>query len=423
MRMSGLLLALVSLAMVAAGATAQARPSAAATASDDVRELGRSIEQIHPDPFRSVPRQRFEAEVAALAQRAPSLSRDELLVGVLRLIALLGPRNGHTGLFPGDPAHTRELHFYPLRLYDFADGLYVVDATEPSLVRSKLVAIEGVSVEDVLERVRPLVPHDNDSNLRGLAPHFALVAEILDGLGIVQGVGPAEFTFERAGGERVSVELTALSAARYVSTFADALYGHYPSILPHATRPLYLAGSARPFWTTTLARGRAVYVGYNVVSSPSASALRRLERLARAKTTRRVIVDVRLNGGGDNTTYGSLTALFGSKSVNRRGKLYLLVGRATFSAAANFAAEIDRDTRATIVGEPTGGGVETYGDTFPVFLPTLGWTVHIATRYHERKRRPDDRRLAVAPGLRVDLTSAQYFAREDPVLDRALKGL
>ena len=108
--------------------------------------------------------------------------------------------------------------------------------------------------------------------------------------------------------------------------------------------------------------------------------------------------------------------------MNKRGRLYLLAGRATFSAAANFAAEIDRDTRAIVVGEPTGGGVETYGDTFPVTLPTAGWTVHIAARYHERKRGPGDRRLAVEPDVRVDLTSAQYFAGLDPVLARALRG-
>ena len=89
----------------------------------------------------------------ALARRAPSLSRDELLVGVLRLIALLGPRNGHTGLFPGDPAHTRELHLYPLRLYDFADGLYVVDAADASLVGSRLVAIDGTPVAKVFDLV------------------------------------------------------------------------------------------------------------------------------------------------------------------------------------------------------------------------------------------------------------------------------
>ena len=58
-----------------------------------------------------------------------------------------------------------------------------------------------------------------------------------------------------------------------------------------------------------------------------------------------------------------------------------------------------------------------------MFLPTTGWYVHIAARYHERKRGPTDRRLAVGADIRVDLTSSQYFAGSDPVLERALRGL
>ena len=421
MRMSGLLL--VSLAMVAIVSAAQARPSAPSTAADDVRELGTQITRIHPDAFRSVSRQRFESDVSAVAQRAPTISRNELLVGMLRIIASLGPRNGHTGLFPGDPAHTRELHFYPVRLYDFADGMYVVDATDRSLIRNRLVAIEGVPIERILELVEPLVPRDNASNLRGLATHYLLTAEVLDGLGVADGIGAAELTFERPDGQRVDIELTPVAASRYTSTFADPLFGHYPSILPKASQPLYLSGSARPLWARTLAGGRAVYVGYNSVRSPTPAVLRKIERLVRGKGVRRVIVDLRLNGGGENTTYGSLTTLFGSKAVNKRGKLRVLIGRATFSAAANFAAEIDRTTRAVFVGEPTGGGVETYADTFPVLLPTVGWTVRIAARYHERKKSKSDRRLAVEPDVGVDLTSEQYFASVDPVLERALKGL
>jgi hypothetical protein len=342
---------------------------------------------------------------------------------MLRLIALLGPRNGHTGLFPGDPAHERELHLYPLRLYQFSDGMFVVDAQDKGLVRSRLVAIEGTSIDRVLELVRPLTPGDNTSNILGLAPHFLLTAEVLAGLGVTDDTGRARFTLEQSDGRRADVALTAIRAGRYVATFADALYGHYPSILPHASRPLYLSGSAKPLWARTLARGRAVYVGYNAVRPPTPSVFRKIEKLARGTAVRRVIVDVRLNGGGDNTTYGSLTSLFGSPAVNRRGRLYLLIGRATFSAAANFTAEIDRDTRAVVVGEPTGGGVETYGDTFPVLLPTVGWTVHVAARHHERKKGSNDRRLAVGPDVRVDLSSEDHFAGRDPVLERALRGL
>jgi hypothetical protein len=420
MRMPGLLV-VASLAMVALVSSAQARPSAASTAAEDVRELGASIAELHPDPFRSVTRRRFQAEVEELARRAPSLSRNELLVGVLRIIALLGPRNGHTGLFPGDPSHTSPLSLYPLRLYHFTDGVFVVDARDRTLVRNRLVAIEETPVERVLELVRPLTPSDNRWNTRGLAPHFLLSADVLDGLGVTDGTGPASFTFERPGGATVDVQLRPMPGPQYANAFADPHHGHNPSSLPHAPRPLYLAGSARPIWARKLASGRVVYVGYNSVVAPSHAFVRSLERLVHGPKVRRVVVDVRLNGGGDNTTYGPLTSILDSPAIDRRGKLYVLIGRATFSAAANFAAELDRDTRATFVGEPTGGGVETYGDTFPLHLPTLGWNVYIAARYHHRKRNANDRRLAVGPDIRVDLTSVRYFAGRDPVLERALR--
>jgi Peptidase family S41 len=422
MRTTGLLV-LIPLAMVLAVASAQARPSVPATTAEDVRELGRSLEQLHADPFRAVTRQRLRSEVSALAQRAPALSRSELLVGMLRIIALLGPRNGHTGLFPADSSHVSPLHLYPLRLYRFSDGAYVVDAQDKSLVRDRVVAIGGVPIERVFALVEPLVPRDNDSNLRGLSPHYVVTAEVLDGLGIVDGTESAEFTLERPDEQQVKVTLRPVTGPRYAAAFADPMHGHYPSVLPAAPRPIYLAGAARPLWARTLAGGRAVYVGYNSVRLPTEAMLRAIERLVRGKSVRRVIVDVRLNGGGDNTTYGGLTTIFRSPAVNKRGRLYLLIGRATFSAAGNFSAEIDRDTRAVLVGEPTGGGVETYGDTFPLLLPTTGWYVHIAARYHERKKSRNDRRLAVEPDIRIDLSSAQYFAGSDPVLDRALRGL
>jgi hypothetical protein len=279
MRMPGLLL--VPLAMVAIVSAAQARPSAPMTLAEDVRELGSAIEQIHPAPFRSVSRQRFRAEVDALARRVPGISRNELLVGLLRIIALLGPRNGHTGLFPGDPSHTRELHLYPLRLYEFPDGVYVVDAVDRSLVGTRLVAVEGVPVAQALERVEPLVPRDNDSNLRGMAPHFLLTAEVLDGLDIVDGTSSAVFRLARADGQEVDVSLGSVPASRYIETFNDPLHGHYPSILPRAAKPLYLSGSARPMWARTIAGGRAVYFGFNSVQRPTPAFVGALGRLVR----------------------------------------------------------------------------------------------------------------------------------------------
>ena len=419
--MPGLLL--VPLAMVVFVSGAQARPSAPVTTADDVRELGRSIEQIHPDPFRSVSQQRFESEVNALAQRAPSLSRNELLVGVLRLIALLGPRNGHTGLFPrrsGAHAGAPLLPAPPLRLR----GRALRRGRRGRVARPQPPRRDRRNPgRKVLDLVEPLVPRDNDSNLRGLAPHFALTAEVLDGLGITDG-SPASFTLDRPDGQRVDVPLDGDPGARATSRSSptrSTATTRRSSRAPRS-RCTWQAAPSR-MWVRTLAGGKAVYVGYNSVRSPSPSFLRTLGRLARAPSTKRVIVDVRLNGGGDNTTYGPLTTLFGSSAVNKRGKLYLLTGRATFSAAANFAAEIDRDTRAIIVGEPTGGGVETYGDTFPSFFRRR------AGRFTSPRGTTSARKARTTGGsrssrmCRVDLDVRAVLRGPDPVLERALRGL
>jgi Peptidase family S41 len=416
------LLVLVSSALAAA--LAPGSSSVPTTPAEDVRLLGEMIESVHPEPFRAVTRARFRSEVSAAARRAPGLDQNERLVDLLRVVALLGVRNGHTGIFPLDSGNLRQPHLYPLRLYRFSDGLFVIDeAGDLGLVGSRLVAVDGRPIADVLARVRPLVPRDNESHLRGLAPHYLLVAEVLDGLGLVDGTGEADLTFEAAGGVRVTRSLAPIAAADYRAAFADPIFGHYPAALPRAPKPLYLAGSDKRLWARTLEGGKAVYVGFNSVRLPSSAILRKIERLVRGPKVRRVVVDVRLNGGGDNTTYAGLVGIFTSPRVDKQGRLYLLTGRATFSAAGNFAAEIDRDTRATIVGEPTGGGVETYGDTTAVLLPANGLYVHVAAEYHERRRGSRDRRLAVGPDVRVDLASRDYFAGRDPVLERALRGL
>src|SRR4029078_6993622 len=96
---------------------------------------------------------------------------------------------------------------------------------------------------------------------------------------------------------------------------------------------------------------------------------------------RRVVVDVRLNPGGDNHTYAPLLKVLRSKAVNRPGRLVVLISRSTFSAAAHFITELDRKTKAVFVGETSGGAPNLYGDVAPVDLPTAGATVNGAGVY------------------------------------------
>jgi C-terminal processing protease CtpA/Prc len=90
----------------------------------------------------------------------------------------------------------------------------------------------------------------------------------------------------------------------------------------------------------------------------------------------------------------------------------------TFSAAANFAAAVDHQTRARLVGEPSGGAPNQWGDRTPIRLPVLGLTAYVAAEWVEVE--PSDERLAVEPDVLVESTVADFLAGRDSVLRRAL---
>jgi hypothetical protein len=392
---------LVTLALLVAGCAGGSEAAAPTPLQREITGLVERMVQLHPDVDHAVPLGELRARAAELAERAPQLSRDELLVGLLRLTTL-GDRDGHGGIFLHDPAHAKPFTFFPLRVHDFADGVHVVaDRAGSAHVGKRLAAIDGRPIAEVVAAVKPLIPHDNASTIRLLLPEYLACAEVLRGLGVVR--GPATYTF--ADGS--SVELQP-SGAYGLGTALDPL--------PARGAQLRYRGLAQPFVLAPLERGRSLYLGYHMVTSPPQALLDRILRAARKPGFRRLVIDLRENGGGDNTTYWPLLELIEAKPL--RGKVVVLLGRKTFSAAGNFAASADHDTSARFVGEPSGGSPNQYGDRQAIELPAAGLTAYVAVYWVESA--PDDDRLAVMPDVQVEPTVADWLAGRDPALRRAL---
>ncbi len=398
---------IVVLALLLAGCAGSDDPRPPTPLQLELRELAETMEVTHPDLFHDVPRATFRAEAAKLSDAAPELSRAELVVGVMHLAALPGARDGHTAVYPFDQ-HARGLHVYPLRLYDFADGIHVVGSLgQDDLTGRRVTAIGNTPIDEVVELVRPLVPHDNESGFRWLLPEYLTTAEVLRGLGIVEG---DRATFSFADGSEAVLE--PVDAGEVASTLGGA-----PAPLPTDRDPVWLRELAADQWLTTLEGGKVVYLGYRLTTGPTDDTAERLFALARKPGVRCVIVDVRLNHGGDNTTYGPLLDVLARPVVQR--KLVVLTGRSTFSAAGNFVADVDRATSARFLGEPAGGAPSQWGDSIAIMLEHVGLTVHVATAYWEFGP-PGDKRRETPVDVRVEPTAADFFAGRDPVLARAL---
>jgi hypothetical protein len=329
----------------------------------------------------------------------------------MRTIALLGAGNGHTEIHPFG-VHPITLHAFPLWLHEFDDGVFVVDADRSDLVGTELVAIDGVDVDEVLAAVTPLIGYDNEWTIRARRPAFIVSASVLHGLGLVADPARAIFSLRAPNGSVVSVALDAMATGDLLSRFAGDRARERPG-------PAYLR--RRDWhWAEVVAEGRAVHVGYTVTLGDVTALALEVEALAGSSRVALVVLDLRQNGGGDNRTYRPLL-----ESLRRLGtekRLAVLTSRLTFSAAMQLIVDLEHDTQAVFVGEPTGGSPNHYGNATKVELPNSGLNAFVATVAWTTAGELDDRVTRV-PDIPVRQTSTAFFAGNDPVLDAAVAAL
>jgi hypothetical protein len=101
-----------------------------------------------------------------------------------------------------------------------------------------------------------------------------------------------------------------------------------------------------------------------------------------------------------------------------QARVFVLIGPNTLSAAQNFISTLDQWMKVTFAGEPSGSRPNHTGDDTLVVLPYSGLMGSIACALHQTTFR--DSRPWISPALPVSLSSQDYFAQRDPVLEAVL---
>ncbi len=377
----------------------------------DLDALDAGVRRVHPNPFWRVGEEEWNARIAEARRELPNLNDRQAEMVFFGLTALL---DGHSGIYPFEIGY----HFYALRLYHFTDGYFLLDGPDPTAVGGKLVAINGVPVEDAVALVTPLIAHDNDKTIEVVVPMYLMIAEILEGTGIVTDPAAPAFDIQRVDGSHAILSPGELLWDPYIAQFDGMPVG-----LPQAAEPLSQSRRNDTFWWTMV--DDVLYLQFNQVvlgegdHTLSALVTEVRHRLALGDV-RRVVVDIRHNNGGDYRTYRPLKELLLDPLVDHPGGLYIIIGRQTFSAGTLFATELDAQAvSAVFVGEPTAGSPNLYADVRSVNLPSSGIKVNVSSRYYDFAS-PDDLRPWIEPDIPVELSSADYFAGFDPVLQAAI---
>jgi hypothetical protein len=375
---------------------------------------------IHPHLFRRVSRAALEGAVDELSDRVPESTDDELMVGVLRVVALVSGSGceGHTGAFVWGTG-SYPVDSMPLRLWLFDDELVVVDALAPyrSLVGSRIDAIDGHPTADVLSAISPLVPHDNSQTIRLVSPRLVLIPQILRGLGlagdgsITLDTSPATTPSGRTAAAESTVVIDPIPMADY-----NAWAGAYGLHLPSDPRVLYLSRIDDALWWKMLPDSRTLFVQYNRVDPLPPTRLDALSAALGNPRVAQVVLDVRHNYGGEVSALSPIVSTFAKPAAIRPGGFFVLTGRNTFSAGSMLVARLQDQTDAVVVGEPTGGCPTTWGDSSELTLPSSGLVVSVASELAVGVRRRDPR-LTIKPDIPAVLGVREWLAGVDPALD------
>jgi tetratricopeptide (TPR) repeat protein len=388
----------------------------------DLALLAREIKRLHYAPFRQVSEQAFDAMVRRLHDAIPHLTEPQIFVELMKLVRQLGDGHSSVVFWQERP----EFHAVPMTFYLFTEGLFITAAATPyvGLVGMQVLEVGAHPVDAVLTALDQIVSQDNPMWAKLLAPFFLQQPYLLHGLGLIPDSTTLPLTV-RAHDDAVQTILLPADTSPIFYFFGfnpPESWTTVPQQAPGAP-PLYLKDSGF-YWFEYLVQDKAVYFQCKRVrenpDEPFGAFCQRLFAFVNDNEVEKLIIDLRRNAGGNTFLHRPLLrGLMQNEKINQRGKLFVIIGRNTFSAAMNGSTLIEDYTNAIFVGEPTGASPNFVGETTIVRLPYSQLEVSISDLYWQTSW-PMDHRSWIAPRLYIPPSFAAYRVNRDPALEAIL---
>jgi hypothetical protein len=320
-----------------------------------------------------------------LAEQLEFLSDAQFQLGITRAVAAAD--NGHTNIWIG--RFSRQHGRLPIRFHWFDDGLYVVAAQAPytHLLGQRLERVGGTDIQAATQRLKVFVggPWSGYRAYRG--PVILELPSALHAVGLSDSDETATLEFAGANAP-VVMEKVALTEDEPLwwshSYLAPAEPLENWSVL-QPPLPLFLQEPEQLFRSRYMEDADLLYVQFRANQGEGLDVLQ--AQVRRQLATHRpatLVIDQRLNGGGDYTlTQKLMTDL--PAIIDMTTRVYVITGNATFSAGINSVAfaRAALGERMTIIGQRIGDDERAYGETNNFELPNSRLGITFSTGLHD----------------------------------------
>ncbi len=351
----------------------------------------------------------FEPAIAALEHKLPQLSSAEVVLELMRILAIAKVVHNSIGI-PDSMGFEQRL---PLTFRWYSDGLAVVAATAPhrEIVGCRVLKIGSLSPEQFRTAVAPFIAQENDVWSRLESLRLLTFRPVLAHLRLLEADGQLRLTIEGTSREPLVIRMPFSSAREPQANFREVR--GVPPVL-------YASGPKSFYWQRYLADSRTLFIQYDVCQNDPKMPMREFARSVAAeldaKPVDRVVVDLRWNGGGDSRVIDPLNGVLAASS-RLKGRVYVLIGPSTFSSAIDNAIDL-KNRGAVLIGEPTGGRPSGYGEVKTLTLPNSKLSVRYTSKFFSAPKKLDT--AALQPDLAVPMTLRDALAGRDAGLAAAI---
>ncbi len=326
----------------------------------DLETLFMTLESNHPNIYHKNSQAIFKQKINEIERTLHTMSDFEFAIALSELTALVG--DSHTKLSIGGQLG-KNAHYIPINGTMVKEGFLItgIPSEHQQVLGGILTSINGISMEEMKQKIMPMLCFDNEVYLDKQFIGTFYVYEILEHYGILD--SPKKIVLEIKLGEKIeTIEVEALDREAYQSIPMSQISCELPETAEHSSKLYFF----KPLDEETL------YIQYNACQEdeqlPMETFAKQVNDEISQKGYKRTILDLRYNGGGSDGVIIPLMYVLDEKNQQDGMQLYTLIGRHTFSSALINAVEF-KEIGAVLVGAPTGGSVNHFGQVSSFELP------------------------------------------------------
>ncbi len=387
----------------------------------DINFLKSELQKKHINLFFKLPKKDFEKEIDNIIEKLDSDSDFQTAMKLSQLLAKIG--DSHTNINISNFSKLNKI--MPIGFSWFDNDIYIWTTTKDNyeILDKKIVSINKYEIKTIMDSLKTTFPNDNTATIKMKVPRLLNEKKYLDYFGFSKPTDSVyKIEIENNSGIKTTknIYLEKYTKKNKISTKIDGL------------RPYYMEGKGKIYKEKYYEDDKIYYVQYNKCKSKESllASGNKLEaskypsykefeskilNTIKTEKVEKLIFDMRFNGGGDSSIIMNLILqLAKNKSLNDKDKLFVVIGKRTYSSAVLNTLAFKKFTNATIIGEETSGKPNFYGNKKKFYLPYSNLEVNYSIKYFDLYKGTEN---TIIPDIEVIRTFKDFKNGIDPIYE------